>query len=427
MPSEYGMFQLKPFTMNLLSNGAVGSQSAATNNSIWNRDSLTNGFWGLSDKLADNGIEFGLGVTHVYQINARGGISTSQRRGRHAGSYDLELTMDTQKVLGIEGGTLYVHGQGWWSKSGGIDEISVGSALGVNADAGGRDALVISELWWEQAMANDTLLLRLGKLDITGGFECRGCPVSFDGSSFANDESGQFLSGALVNNPTIPFPDYGLGAVLYWNPVEWWYASIGAIDAQTDGRETGFRTAFHKEDYFFYVFETGIAPQFDSAKGPLQGTYRIGFWNDPQPKANSDGSKNYRDDIGFYLSCDQMLAKENSDPEDTQGLGAFFRYGYAPSKTNDITRFYSGGFQYQGLIDGRDDDVLGVGFAQGDFANSAAASYPEDHESVFEVYYNAQVTPWLNISPVLQYVTNPGGSDTAKDAVVFGVRAQMTF
>ena len=43
---------------------------------------------------------------------------------------------------------------------------------------------------------------RFGKLDITGGFECRGCPVAFDGSAFANDPSGQFLNGALANNPT---------------------------------------------------------------------------------------------------------------------------------------------------------------------------------------------------------------------------------
>lgn len=70
----------------------------------------------------------------------------------------------------------------------------------------------ITELWYEHALLDDTLRVRLGKMDITGGFECRGCPVSFDGSLYANDETGQFLNSALVNNPTIPFPDKGLGA-----------------------------------------------------------------------------------------------------------------------------------------------------------------------------------------------------------------------
>jgi carbohydrate-selective porin OprB len=276
-------------------------------------------------------------------------------------------------------------------------------------------------------MLDDTLRLRLGKLDITGGFEHHGCPVSFDCSSYANDESSQFLNNALINNPTIPFPGYGLGAVLYWNPIEWWYASAGIADAQADARETGFRTTFGGEDYFLYIFETGVSPRLDSANGPLQGTYRIGLWNDPQPKANSDGTKNYRDDVGFYICCDQVLAKENSDPEDSQGLGAFFRYGYAPSKRNDITNFFSFGFQYQGLIDGRDDDVLGVGFAQGIFSDSADTTYTDDYENAVELYYNAQVAGWLNISPSVQYIANPGGNKAASDAVVLGVRVQMTF
>ena len=202
------------------------------------------------------------------------------------------------------------------------------------------------------------------------------------------------------------------------------------MDAQNDFRETGFKTTFYGEDYFFYIFETGITPQINSSKGPLQGVYRVGIWNDPQPKANSDyadAGKSYRDDVGFYLSCDQMLIKENADAEDYQGLGAFFRYGYADSKRNDITNCWSFGFQYQGLIEGRDDDVLGAGFAQGFFSDEASMTYKDDYESAVEVYYNAQVTPWLNISPSVQYVTNPGGTGTASDAVVLGVRAVINF
>ena len=390
-------------------------------------DTSTDGLWELNDQLADSGIEIGFGVTNIYQANVKGGLSTHNKRGRYSGSYDLELTGDTQKLFGIEGGSLYIHGEGWWSKSSGIDGASVGSVFGVNGDAGSRDALVITEFWWEQAMFDDTFRFRLGKLDMTGGFEHHGCPVSFDCSSYANDESSQFLNGALVNNPTIPFPDYGLGAVLYWNPTESWYASVGIADAQADARETGFSTAFGDEDYFFYIFETGVSSWLDSAKGPLHGMYRVGLWNDPQPKANEDGTKNYRDDVGFYISGDQVLAKENSDSEDGQGLGAFFRYSYAPSKRNDITNFFSFGFQYQGLIDGRDDDVLGVGFAHGIFSDSADTTYTDDKEHALELYYNAQVADWLNISPSVQYVTNTGGDKTAKDAVVFGLRAQMTF
>jgi carbohydrate-selective porin OprB len=61
------------------------------------------------------------------------------------------------------------------------------------------------------------------------------------------------------------------------------------------------------------------------------------------------------------------------------------------------------------------------------YANTAASTYPEDYESVVEAYYNARITPWFVFGPNIQYVANPGVSNTAKDAVVFGLRAQITF
>jgi len=399
----------------------------AEGDSIWEQKTLTNGFWGLNDSLADKGIEIDLGVTSIYQQNVRGGISKHRRAGRFAGSYDLELSADLEKLLGIEGSKVYMLTEGVWSKSAGIDAPSVGSIFGVNGDARARRSMDVTELWYEQAFWDESLRIRLGKIDLTGGFEHYGCPVSFDCSSYANDEHTQFLNGALINNPTIPFPDNGLSAAVYYNPSHFWYVSAAIADAQADIRETGFRTTFHDEDYFFYIFETGITPQLSSANGPLQGAYRVGLWYDPQPKANTDSTKTYRDDVGFYLSCDQLLIKENDASEDSQGLGAFFRYGYANGKRNDIVDFWSIGFQYQGLIDGRDDDVLGLGFAQGVFSNSADITYTDDYESALELYYNAQVTPWLNISPSIQYVANPGGNKAVSDAVVLGVRAQMTF
>jgi porin len=394
---------------------------------IWERETLSDDLFGLNDKLAYKGIEIGLGVTNIYQQNLRGGISTHRRAGRFSGSYDLELFADLEKLWGIKGGRVYMLTEGTWSKSGGIDGPSVGSAFGVNGDGRSRRTIDVTELWYEQSLLDEALRIRLGKMDLTGGFEHHNCPVSFDCSNFANDETTQFLNGALINNPTIPFPDNGLGVAIHYAPAGPWYISAAVADAQADLRETGFRTTFHGPAYFFYILETGITPQLPSANGPLQGAYRLGLWYDPQPKANSDSANTSRDDVGFYVTCDQMLIKENDDSQDNQGIGAFFRYGHADSKRNDITNFWSIGFQYQGLFEDRDDDTLGVGFAQGFFSNYASATYTDDYESAIELYYNARVTPWLNISPSVQYIANPGGDRTVSDAVVLGVRAQMSF
>ncbi|MDH4238793.1 MAG: carbohydrate porin [Phycisphaerae bacterium] len=414
----------------LLRADSILSEQTGDSENFWQRETLTKGLFGLDDRLEDSGIEVGLGVTNIYQQNVRGGISTHRRAGRFAGSYDLELSADLEKLLGIQGGSLYMLTEGKWSQSGGIDAPSVGSVFGVNGDGADRRTMDVTELWYEQAFAEEMLRMRFGKMDLRGGFEHHGCPVAFDCSIYANDEVTQFLNMSLINNPTIPFPDYGLGVAVHYSPGRFWYVSAAVVDAQADVRETGFNTTFGDEDYFFYIFETGVTPKLDSEKGPLQGVYRIGLWYDPQPKANTDYAdtgKSYRDDVGLYLSCGQMLAKENADPDDSQGLGGFFRYGCANSKKNDIANFWSFGFQYQGLIEERNDDVLGAGFARGIFSDKASTTYTDDNESVVELYYNAQVTPWLNISPNIQYVADPGGNDTGSDAVVLGVRAQMSF
>ena len=388
---------------------------------IWRQKTLTGGFWGLNDELADKGIEVGFGVTSIYQANVKGGTSTHARRGRHSGSYDLELSADLQKLLGFETGSISMLVEGGWPDAEGIDAGSVGSAFGVNADAIGNDAMLVKELYYHGPVFSDNLTLMIGKIDFTG---------VFDASAYADCECTQFLNAAFVDDPTIPFPQYSLGVVLTYDLTDSWYIMGGIADAQADSRESGFRTAFHDEDYFFYALEAGITPELDSANGAMPGAYRVGLWNDPQPKANTDlgeAGKNYRDDVGVYTSFDQMLYKENAHAEDSQGLGVFFRYGYADDKRNDITNFWSVGFQYQGLIEGRDDDVLALGFAKGVFSNKASTTYTDDYESVFELYYSAALTPWLNISPSVQYIANPGGDKAVSDAVILGVRVQMTF
>ena len=142
-----------------------------------------------------------------------------------------------------------------------------------------------------------------------------------------------------------------------------------------------------------------------------------------EPRLSGRGSS--RDDWGLYLSCDQLLYRESALPESSQGLGVFARYGWAESEANEITGFWSMGIQYRGLLPNRDEDVLGCGMAQGIFSDRA--DIPTDAETIMEIYYNAQVTPWVNITPNLQYVAQPAGADDAGDALVMGIRMQMRF
>jgi len=401
--------------------GATPAETAGA--AIGERETLTGNWFGAGDALADAGISLSLSATQVFQFNLEGGLSTHRHAGRYAGSYDLELELDLERVAGLKGGTIYVAAEGSWSE--GLDASSVGSLMGLNDDAGGDRAIDITEFWFEQALCDGKVVFRVGKIDLTGGFEHHGCPVAFDCNAFAGDETTQFLSSPLVNNPTIPFPENGLGAAVYVHLADWAYVAAGVADAQADARETGFNTAFSDEDYVVSIYEGGVTPVLRSANGPLQGVWRVGFWVDHPPKAYLDGSGSKRDDTGLYVSCDQMLWRETADPEDAQGLGWFARYGRADARLNEIRHFWSTGFQYQGLIRGRDDDVLGFGVARARL--SGDAGYSARHETLYEFYYRAQVAPWLAVGPHVQHVVHPGGDSSVGDATVVGVRVQASF
>jgi carbohydrate-selective porin OprB len=246
--------------------------------------------------------------------------------------------------------------------------------------------------------------------------------VGFDGNLFANDETAQFLNGALVNNPSVPFPDNGPGLMLYTEPAPGWYASLGVADADADARETGLNTTFDGDTDLFYVVETGVVPMIEGDNGRLRGSYRVGVWHLRQQRAELDGTGTDDHDTGIYLSADQMVWRENANDE--QGLGLFGRLGWADDDVNAVKTFVSTGFQYRGIIPGRDNDVLGAGYAYGRLSNDAG--FGTNHEGAVEVYYNAEITPWLDISPNIQRITNPGGSSTS-GATVAALRLQVSF
>ena len=71
--------------------------------------------------------------------------------------------------------------------------------------------------------------------------------------------------------------------------------------------------------------------------------------------------------------------------------------------------------------------ILSLGAAQGNFSHDLRLTgINPTRETVLELYYNAQVLPWLSVSPDLQWILNPGGED-GRDAFVAGVRFQMAF
>jgi len=386
---------------------------------------LTGDWDGVRRDLEELGIRFKIDVMNQLLLNLHGGRET--RNGHDAaGSYELNLYLDFEKMDLIEGAELWIRSKGsWGGDASDFDREKIGGLFKTNQDACTEEPIFVDKWHWRQRLFDDRFEFRIGRME----------PVKdlFDTSKIIGHEDKYFMNRALVRNATIPSKK-GLGIFVNWNLTDAVYVSAAALDAHARDRRTNFSTAFHGEDEFRFFGEVGFKPWFSSPKGKLWGHYRVGTWYDPTRKERfvetPDDSRLERHesgDWGFFCGFDQMVWKENDQPRDKQGIAVAGRYGYADGEVNKIEHFWAAALQYQGLILTRDKDILALGLGQGILADEYRRVRPNaDRETVYELYYAIHAAPWLIVTPDFQYIVNTGGAKDDPHTLVAGVRFKMS-
>ena len=278
---------------------------------------------------------------------------------------------------------------------------------------------------------SEKLGFALGKIDFRGG----------DQNVFAHNESTQFMNLALLGNPiALPYaPYFALTAAVFYRPTEWLTVSLAVLDSYGSANKTGFGTAFHSPEGTSFINEW----HFHMEPYGLPGHQRFGLaystknfrllGQDPRvggPLARLRTLRSFlvnpetrSDDWCFYYNFDQYLYTEADDP--TQGFGIFGRFGWSSGEANPFDTFYSIGIGGKGLLPERDNDTYGVGYYYLDLSDDLPDVLGLSSEQGVELYYNIEVAPWLHVTPDLQVLIDPGGSDEQDTAIVFGTRLHM--
>ena len=113
---------------------------------------------------------------------------------------------------------------------------------------------------------------------------------------------------------------------------------------------------------------------------------------------------------------------------DHRGWGIFLLVGLAEKDINPVRWSMAGGVGGRGIWSSRPQDQFGIGYFYVDLDSGAIATDIiglENSEQGIELYYEAEIVPWLHLTPDLQIV-DPGlrASDTA---VILGLRGNATF
>jgi porin len=335
--------------------------------------------------------------------NAHGGIDTNNAT-KYRGNLDLTVTFDLDALGWRPGGTFFLYGQNGHGR--GITEQYVGDYQVLsNIDA--QDFMQVSEYWWERVLWDDLVVVRLGKQDANSEFA-------------AVDGGGDFINSSFGFQPNIPmptFPDPSMAAVTLVRLSESMTAAAGVWDGAPDGGNWGFSGT----GITFTVGELHCNYAL-GCSGQFAGTYDVGMWYHSDTFDDLNTGVPHAGNFGVYTQWEQRIYRESNDPEDAQGLVAFVQYSWAPGDLNEVQNYFGAGLVYSGLIDGRDEDLLGVGVAHVEFSEALGLS---ENETVVEFFYKAPVASWLTLQPDFQYIAHPGGIQ--RDALAIGLRFEALF
>jgi porin len=124
---------------------------------------------------------------------------------------------------------------------------------------------------------------------------------------------------------------------------------------------------------------------------------------------------------------DQALYVTRDDAKRVWGV--FGSLGIADDNPNPIQWYANAGISGASPLATRKRDTFGIGYfhlgISGPLRQSAQPFSPLGNEDGFEMYYNARLTPWFQMTPDLQ-VLNPF-EQQAKAALVLGLRGKLDF
>lgn len=384
---------------------------------ITERDQLTGNWWTARDTLAETGLSFDPFAIVDFSKNTRGGADTEGSAFRSLLS--LNMTADLDALFGLTGATVYVD---FHQQSGQLGSDEVGDWQWVGSwDAEGLTQ--ISELWYEQELAEGAWRFKLGKIDANNEFAYTDL-----GWQFVHGSASYPATSSLM--PTYPNP--ATGALVFFYPDDHWSFGAGVFDgAAQEGYATGGRgpaTFFGDPADLYLIGEVGYAWSLGEDEKP--GRIAIGGWRHTGEFDRWDGGVEEGTN-GFFAVCEQMVWMEEPPEEeagitDIQGVGLYLQYDWADADVFDLTQHLGVGATWRGAFDGRDDDVIGLGLSLVDFTDDGNAGYTDDPETAVEAFYRWQVIPSSAVQSYAQYISNPGGAGL-DDALNLGVRLEVWF
>lgn len=375
----------------------------------WSWSRLTGDWGGGRTWLEERGVTVAGSFTIEWADAISGGIS---RKWVSRNVFDLNATVETEKLLGWKGGTFFVDVASSDSTEGGT--FVPGTQWTSTIEIGG-DTFQVANIWYQQELFDGALRAKVGKIDPTTEF------------GFSNASAGFMNLGTLYPMTFLTVPTYpysSLGGALFVYPCENFYVGGGAFDANF------LWDQFVPEDQFDDVWAVGEAGLTFKQLGFLHDVrFAFGGWYDSRDFTHFDTGAT-ESAFGLYGLAEGCLCRgdctDANCKESDCGLWLFGQWSYADPSVIETQLHYGGGAALHGVCPGREADKLGLYVGRVGYSDSPSVGRPGT-ETAIELFYAFQVTPAVTFTPDIQFLLDPGGDENATDPIVFSMRLQMAF
>ena len=414
----------------------IQSQSLAT------RSTLTGDWWGVRPRIADRGVTFGGNITQ-FAFGLGGGINTPRvppplGQGdafAYTGRGDYNVTFDLEKFGGLPQGKLFIGAQHWWGQYGNVS-LNTGAIppaifpAALPPVSNYEGVPYITDFFLTQPLSKNWVVFT-GKKNVIG---------AADQDDFAGGNGTvQFMNQAFVANPAfllgLPYTSFTAGVV---SPREW-----GAFSAFVYDPQDRTRDFFRVDDLFSQGVILGGEVKLKTNFFSLPGEHHFGgMWkhlelanlafNEPPPGQypypGVAGSPTLSDGYTIYYGFDQYVRVYSEDSK--RGWGFFGRASISDGNPTPLRYFLSAGIGGYSPIRCRQGDQFGIGWyyigASDQFGPRPRAIFGPQDGMGLEVFYNIQITPWMNLTPDFQII-RPDAGAIAETSYIGGIRLNLKF
>jgi porin len=394
--------------------------------SFMNQQYMLGDWGGVRSELAEKGVTFDLNDIGDLQTDVSG---SQEHRFIYFGRFRASSDVNFNKLANFDG-EFFVSAICQYGQNLSGDYLHVNT---LTSSIAGVQSERLDQLWYQQGLIHDLLKVKVGQLAAVNEF---GATDFFD--LLFNDELG--YAPNLIFTTKQPFSPAGKPGVIVWGDFSvvtpGLYAKAGIFAAYDNPyNPDGWGVKYHDQFNHGYVgaFEVGYQEQ----NTLFDGVYKLGInANNLAVYSNLDTGKPLRGDFNAYGLAEKTVyhpTDRDGRLDIKKGLDLLLEGVGAPDDRNALTYEILAGARYTGLIPGRDQDKIGLGFIYSRNSSAASEAYNEINghglagETTVELDYQFNPTAWCSIQLDSQFIVDPGGDDTRSTITVIGLRTIFRF